>query len=150
MQQQIPITIVVPVLDEAENLARCLTRLGRFSEVVVIDSGSKDRTVEIAAEAGARVLRFEWDGHYPKKRNWFLLNHTPANDWVLFLDADEFVTDAFCDEVAAAVCDDEVNGFWIQYDNFFLGRRLRHGIPQRKLALFRFQFLNNAGPLSSY
>ena len=38
MQQQIPITIVVPVLDEAENLARCLTRLGRFSEVVVIDN----------------------------------------------------------------------------------------------------------------
>jgi len=138
MSQKLPITVVIPVLNEARNLARCLSQLERFSEIVVIDSGSTDRTVEIAEQTGALVLHFEWNGRYPKKRNWFLLNHAPGNSWVLFLDADEFVTDEFCDEIAEAIGRSDIDGFWLQYDNFFLGKRLKHGIPQRKLALFRF------------
>ena len=65
------------------------------------------------------------------------MNQKLANEWVLFLDADEFVNDRFCDEVAAAVASHRHNGYWLNYTNFFLGRRLKHGVPQRKLALFR-------------
>src|SRR6056297_1438712 len=50
MSQKLPITVVIPVLNEARNLARCLSQLERFSEIVVIDSGSTDRTVEIAEQ----------------------------------------------------------------------------------------------------
>jgi len=133
----LPVTVAVPVKNEETNLARCLERLGRFAEVVAIDSGSSDRTCAIAREHGARVVEFRWDGKYPKKRNWFLLNHPPTQPWVLFLDADEFVDDAFCDAVAAAIAKDDKDGYWLRYTNYFLGRPLQYGLAQRKLALFR-------------
>lgn len=134
---QLPVTVAIPVRNEEANLGRCLQRLGRFAEIVVIDSDSTDRTVEIAEAHGARVLQFRWNGRYPKKRNWFLLNATPAQPWVLFLDADELVDDSFCDAVDQAIRDDRHNGFWLTYTNYFLDRELKHGLPQRKLALFR-------------
>ena len=133
----LPVTVAVPVKNEEANLANCLERLNRFAEIVVIDSGSTDRTCEIAKEFGARVVEFHWDGKFPKKRNWFLMNDPPQQEWVLFLDADEFVDDAFCDAVSQAVADARENAFWISYNNYFLGRPLRHGVTQRKLALLR-------------
>lgn len=133
----LPVTVAVPVKNEEANIALCLERLGRFAEIVVIDSASKDRTREIAKKFGARVVDFRWDGKYPKKRNWFLLNAPPQQPWVLFLDADEFVSDAFCDAVDAAVTQSNRNGYWLNYTNYFLGKPLRHGLAQRKLALFR-------------
>jgi len=136
VKASIPVTVVVPVKNEEAMLPACLSRLTRFSEVVVVDSGSRDRTQDIAREFGARLLEFQWDGRYPKKRNWVMLNHQLANAWVLFLDADELVTDEFCDAVASAVQLREFNGYWLHYTNYFLGRPLRHGVPQRKLALF--------------
>lgn len=134
---KLPITVAVPVKNEEANLDRCLERLGRFAEIVILDSGSTDRTIEIAQGHGARVLDFKWDGKFPKKRNWFLMNHAPQNPWVLFLDADEFVTDAFCDELEQALQDQSAQGFWLNYTNYFLGRALQHGLSQRKLALFK-------------
>ncbi|TIP74934.1 MAG: glycosyltransferase family 2 protein [Mesorhizobium sp.] len=136
-ESKIPITVVVPVKNEEANLGKCLSRLSRFSEVIVVDSSSTDRTPVIANEHGANIVNFSWDGKYPKKRNWLLLNVTLRNKWVLFLDADEFVNAAFCDAVDRATQDPNQCGFWLNYDNFFLGRRLRYGVPQRKLALFR-------------
>lgn len=134
---KLPVAVVVPVLNEERNLPRCLSRLSRFAEVIVVDSGSTDRTREIALTAGATVRDFVWSGSYPKKRNWLLLTHPPASPWVLFLDADEVLDDAFCDELEAKIAATDVDGFWLNYSNYFLGRRLRYGVSQRKLALFR-------------
>ena len=133
----IPITVVVSVKNEEANLDRCLTPLARFREVIVVDSSSTDRSPSIAAAHGAKVLNFEWDGRYPKKRNWILLTQKLAHDWVLFLDADECVTDAFCDAAKRAVQNKDIQGYWLNYTNYFLGKSLRFGVPQRKLALFR-------------
>lgn len=133
----LPVTVAIPVKNEEVNLPRCLERLSRLAEIVVIDSGSTDRTCAIAREFGARVVDFHWDGKYPKKRNWFLLNDPPTQPWVLFLDADEFVDDTFCDALADAISDNGINGYWLLYTNYFLGKELRHGLAQRKLALFR-------------
>jgi glycosyltransferase involved in cell wall biosynthesis len=133
----IPVTVVVPVKNEEGNLPRCLASLTRFSEVIVVDSGSTDRTEDIARSRSARFIEFHWNGRYPKKRNWVLMNHALANDWVLFLDADEFISDEFCSEVAEAVRTGDHAGYWLSYTNYFLGQRLRFGLPQRKLALFK-------------
>jgi len=135
--QSLPVTVAVPVKNEEANLVACLERLARFAEIVVVDSGSTDKTQEIAESFGARVVDFHWDGMYPKKRNWFLLNDPPKQPWVLFLDADEFVDDAFCDALHAAVTNDQYNGYWLNYTNYFLGKPLKYGLAQRKLALFR-------------
>jgi glycosyltransferase involved in cell wall biosynthesis len=133
----LPATVAIPVKNEEANLAGCLERLGRFAEIVVIDSGSTDRTRKIAQGFGARVVQFHWDGKYPKKRNWFMLNEPPEQPWVLFLDADEFVDDAFCDALGEAIAANDKSGYWLNYTNYFLGKELRHGLAQRKLALFR-------------
>ena len=87
------LTIAIPVRNEERNLAVCLQAIGTdFAQrVVVIDSVSTDATAAVAAAHGADVISFHWNGHFPKKRNWFLRHHTPSTEWVLFLDADEIL-----------------------------------------------------------
>ncbi|MEI7861704.1 MAG: glycosyltransferase family 2 protein [Planctomycetota bacterium] len=137
-QPTIPVTVCIPVLNEERNLPRCLEALGdSFAEIVVVDSGSRDRTREIATAAGATVLEFHWNGSFPKKRNWFLRNHTFTTPWVLFLDADELVTPAFLEELRAALPTGDRVGYWISFNNWFMGKPLRHGDIFRKLALIR-------------
>jgi len=134
---RLPVTVVIPVKNEERNLARCLDRLKRFAKIVVIDSGSTDRTREIAQEHGCEFVSFRWDGHFPKKRNWFLINHPPKNPWVFFLDADEYLTDEFVDELARALAMTTHVGFHVMYSNYFLGKKLKYGVPQIKLPIFR-------------
>ncbi len=134
---RLSVTVAIPIRNEERNLPECLSRLGRFARVVIIDSGSTDRSREIARGSGADWIDFRWNGRFPKKRNWFLQNHRIETPWVLFLDADEFVDDAFCDELARTLPGTGHSGYWLNYDNWFLGRRLRHGDSNRKLALLR-------------
>lgn len=135
---RLPITVIVPVLNEERNLPECLATLGdAFADILIIDSGSSDRTCQIARDAGAQVIQFTWGGGYPKKRNWALDHHEFATPWVLFVDADERVTPAFIAEAARAVPNSAHVGYWISYNNYFLGRPLRYGDVFRKLALFR-------------
>ena len=133
----VPVTVIIPVKNQASALSRCLEPLRDMASVVVVDSGSIDGTVETAQEWGAEVIQFNWNGSYPKKRNWALqtLNFTTA--WVLFLDADEVVTPAFISALRAAIQSSTYVGYWLNYANFFQGRLLRFGVPQRKLALFK-------------
>ena len=137
MNQVLPVTIVVPIKNEERNLVDCLERLRRFAKVVVIDSGSTDASKGITLRASADWVEFSWNGRFPKKRNWYLRNNQIETPWVFFLDADEYVDDAFCDELERVLPTTTHSGFWINYDNWFLGRRLRHGDANRKLALFR-------------
>lgn len=137
MSAKIPVTVVIPVKNEEKNLPNCLAALGAYDEVVIVDSGSTDRTEAIAREWGADYLLFEWNGQFPKKRNWYLMNHQPRHDWVLFLDADEVVNPAFDAALRTAIASGNHVGYWLNYTNYFLGQRLDHGVAQRKLALFR-------------
>ena len=134
---KLPVTVVIAVKNEERNLPLCLERLSRFSKIVVIDSGSTDQTQTIAAKFGCEFIPFKWDGHYPKKRNWYLLNHHVDTPWVFFLDADEYVTDEFVNELERAIVKTQHAGFWVNYSNYFLGQELKHGVPQLKLPLFK-------------
>ena len=133
------LTIAIPARNEERNLSVCLKAIGPdfASSVVVIDSASTDATAAVARRHGAEVIDFNWDGGFPKKRNWFLRHHTPNTPWVLFLDADEILTPQVKREIAEALQDTNHQGFLLSYTNYFLGRRLRGGYPLRKLALFR-------------
>ena len=91
------LTIVIPVKNDAIALEQCLEAIGTnfAKDIVVIDSGSFDNTKAVALKHKTTFINFRWDGHFPKKRNWFLLNHQPKTTWVLFLDADENLTEEF-------------------------------------------------------
>jgi glycosyltransferase involved in cell wall biosynthesis len=67
---KLPVSVIIPVRNEAKNLPRCLQTLRDAGEVVVVDSQSTDATVEIAREFGAQVVQFHYQGGWPKKRQW--------------------------------------------------------------------------------
>lgn len=135
--KKIPVSVIIPVKNEEKNLPECLARLSDFSEVVVVDSHSTDNTPGIVAEYGCRLVEFSWNGQFPKKRNWVLRNVPLENEWVLFLDADEFLTESFIDCVRKKIQQTTADGYWIYYDDYFMGRQLKHGVKMRKLALFK-------------
>ena len=134
---KIPVTVVIPVKNEEKNLPHCLDLLDNFSEVIVIDSNSTDRTPDIVKEYGYQLVNFKWNGQFPKKRNWVLRNIPLKNEWVLFLDADEFITKAFEKELISNIKSTEYAGYWLSYQNHFLGKNLKYGIKMKKLALFK-------------
>jgi len=135
------LTIAIPVRNEENNLPGCLTAIGTdlAEKIVIIDSGSTDSTCQIAKQHGIEVVKFEWDGRFPKKRNWYLRNYTPQTKWVLFLDADEYLTEDFKNELREVLsnADNDKVGFWLSYTIYFLGHQLKGGYPLRKLALFK-------------
>ena len=131
------LTIVIPVKNEEKNLSECLENVKAFEYVVIVDSGSTDRTLAIAAEYGREVVQFKWNGEFPKKRNWILRNYAFKTPWVMFLDADERLTSAFCEEAQRVLPETRCNAFICFYDNWFMGRMLRHGDVMRKTALLR-------------
>lgn len=133
------LTIVIPVKNEQVNLPGCLDAIGKdfVKKIVIVDSGSTDETKSIAHKYGIEVIDFRWNGRYPKKRNWFLDNHAPSTEWVMFLDADEFLTSEFRRELVKALTRKDVDGYWLHYTIYFLGKQLRGGYPLKKLALFR-------------
>ncbi len=89
---QAPLSVLVPVKNEAANLAGCLASVSFAGEIVVVDSGSTDATQTIAAAAGARVVQFVWNRKLPRKKNWALENVPWQHEWVLIVDADERIT----------------------------------------------------------
>jgi glycosyltransferase involved in cell wall biosynthesis len=135
--ERLPVSAIVMTKNEELNIEACLRRLQRFDEVFVVDSGSTDRTCELAESLGAQVVQFVWDGKYPKKKQWCLENLPFSHQWVLYLDADEVVSGAFVAEVAELMTYGPSHaGYFARYDYVFLGRTLRRGQDVRKLVLF--------------
>ncbi len=128
MMSPVPVTVLLATKNEEANLPRCLAGLSRAERIIVLDSHSTDRTVEIAQAAGAEVVQFEYRGGYPKKRQWALNTLDIRTRWVLLLDADEFVPPGLWNEIAAALTgQSRLNGYFIVKGFHFLGRRFRFG-----------------------
>jgi glycosyltransferase involved in cell wall biosynthesis len=134
-----PISVIVPVRNEAGNITRCLQHLRFADEVFVVDSQSTDGTAEAAEQLGARVVQFRFNGTYPKKKNWALENLPLRNEWVLIVDADEAIPPELQQEITAAVDRGDHDGYYLHFRYMFLGRELKHcGYSSlRVLRLFR-------------
>ncbi len=120
------VTVIVPAKDEAENLRRCLPSLAWAEAVFVVDSRSDDGTDRVVADHGATLVPFDFNGTYPKKKNWALDNLPIRTEWVLIVDADEVVVPALAGEILRRTAADEADGFLINMNYHFLGRRIAH------------------------
>ena len=119
---------IVLTLNEEQHLPACLDSLdGCADQVIVVDSGSTDRTVELASQAGVSVIHSPFTG-YASQRNK-ALDLVSDCDWVLFLDADERLTEASRVEIrdSIACADDSTAGFWIPRRNIAFGKELKGG-----------------------
>jgi glycosyltransferase involved in cell wall biosynthesis len=131
------LSIAIVALNEAANLGRVLESVRWADEIVVVDSGSTDRTCDIAHEFGARVIHEPWRGYVAQKQYAVDLC---IKDWVLLLDADEEVSSGLGEEIRAVIRDlNALSGYRLPRKNMFLGRWIRHGgfYPDPKLRLFR-------------
>ncbi len=137
MEIILTVTVICPTKNEINTIAKVIGSGLSLGPFIVVDSYSIDGTCELAESVGAKVLQFQWNGQFPKKRNWVLRNHLFETDWVLFLDADEFLSEAFVSELKTTLDSTPHNGFWLNYENHFMGKKMRGGDLFRKLALFR-------------
>ena len=134
-----PLSILIPSRNERANIRACIESARFAGEVVVVDSGSTDGTREIAAELGATVVDFAWNGSYPKKKNWALANVPWRHEWVFILDADERITPELAAELARTVSAPGAEGYYVNRRFWFMGDWLRHCgyYPSWNLRLFR-------------
>jgi glycosyltransferase involved in cell wall biosynthesis len=139
MSTRVPVSVIVPIKNEAANLPRCLASVKWADEIFVVDSASTDGSIAIAQQHGAKVVQFEFNGIWPKKKNWSLENLQFRNEWVFVLDADEVLAAAAEAEFAEAISGaGDIAGYWINRRFMFMGRWLRHAYyPNWNLRLFR-------------
>lgn len=131
------LSVCVIAKDEEAKIADCLRSASFADEWIVVDSHSTDRTREIAASLGARVVERDWPGHVEQKNHALSL---ATHDWVLCLDADERVSDELRASILAALERSSLpDGFECARRTWYLARWIRHGgwYPDRKLRLFR-------------
>ncbi len=140
MADVIKLSAAVITLNEEEKIADCLRSLLFADEIVVIDSGSEDRTVQIAESFGARVIFNRWPGHVEQKN--FAIDQT-CGEWVLSLDADERVSKKLQSSIMEVLKDKNINACSIPRAVYYVNRWIGHSgwYPARKVRLFR----RNAG-----
>ena len=132
---KLPLTVVIIALNAAGEIGACLASVAFADEIVVVDSGSSDATVEIAARHGARVEQKEWLGFGRQKQHAVSL---ARHDWVLCLDVDERVTERLGHSIRAALAGGKYRAWRMARRNRFLGRWLGHGegYPDWSVRLF--------------
>ena len=131
------ITPVILTFDEAPNIGRCLERLGWARDIVVVDSGSGDATLEICARfPQVRVFSRPFDNHAAQ---WnFAVHETGITGaWVLCLDADYMIPQTVAEEIDSLRPANDVSGYWLSFRYAVMGKPLRSGIYPPVLALFR-------------
>src|SRR3989338_10093901 len=133
------ISVVLAVFNEEENLRQCLDSIRALAwEIVIVDGGSTDKTLEIARDFGARLLKTDNPQIFHINKNKAI--DAAVGDWILQLDADEVVTEELSSEIKKTTSlKSNINGYWIPRRNFFLGRFLTKGgqYPDYTLRLYK-------------
>lgn len=136
------LTAIVLTFNEEQHLSRCLSCIKDIAdEIVVVDCHSTDKTIDIASSFGATVLQHRWVNH-AIQFNWALKNLCKDTQWVLRIDADEYLTPQLIAEISQhlPVIGDDINGIYCGRSMTFQGKQIRFGgvFPVRVLRLFRY------------
>jgi glycosyltransferase involved in cell wall biosynthesis len=121
----VPVSVVVLTLNEEPNIRRCLASVAWADQIVVLDSGSADRTVPLARSLGAEVAEQPWLG-YSAQRDYALRLPLLRHDWVYFVDADEWISPQLAAEIAVRLADPQCAGFAHRLRLVFMGTWIRH------------------------
>lgn len=121
------ITAVVLTKNEEKNIADCLESLKWCDEIVVVDDNSTDKTLELLKKTKAKVFTRSLDGNFSSQKNFGL--EKAGGDWILFVDADERITDALRYEIESTISNslNTFNGFFIKRIDSIWGRQLKYG-----------------------
>lgn len=133
--------------DEEKNIEGCMRSVSWCNEIVVVDSGSTDRTTEIARSFGAVVYSHEWSGYREQKKFAF---SKATCEWIFEIDADEICSDELRAEVERVLSGPtEHAGFVVLRRNYYLGRWLKNGgmYPDKILRIFRRDRFEMKGPI---
>ncbi len=131
-----PLSVVIITRDEERNIGRCLESVSWADDIVLIDSQSTDRTLEIAQKHGARIFSPVWKGYGVAKQEGVA---QARSDWILSLDADEAVTPELAEEIKSVLSDpNPASGYFLPRRTQFLGRWIKHcgWYPDHILRLF--------------
>lgn len=136
------ISVIILTLNEELHIRRCIGNVRSVAKrIFVVDCFSKDRTVDIAKELGAEVYQHEWPGNQAEQFNWALDNLPIDTEWILRLDADEYLTDALIAELEEKlpVISESVSALSLSLARAFYGKILHHGIVNsiKIIRLFR-------------
>lgn len=139
---KLDLSVVVLTYNEELHIARCLDNVCDIAkEVFVIDSFSTDRTLEIASRyPNVTVFQNKWENNYAKQFNWGLRNAPITTDWILRLDADEYLTDELKEELKRVLptMTRDISGITLKRRLIFLGKWMRRGVyPVKLLRIFR-------------
>ena len=132
---KLPLTVAIIALNAAEQIGPCLASVAFADEILVVDSGSTDATVEVARRHGARVETREWMGFGRQKQHAVSI---ARHEWVLCLDVDERVTEELARSIRSGLAQRRYHAFRMARRTRFLGRWLAHGegYPDWSLRLF--------------
>lgn len=140
-------TGIVLTFNGERHLAACLESLDFCDELLVVDSGSDDQSLEIARQAGATILHRDWEGTIPQFRFAFTHVKTP---WIVTIDQDEILSAELRDNIIKALENPAGNaGFWCPRKSWYLDRFIMHcgWYPDRLLRLFRLDSVEIRGTL---
>jgi glycosyltransferase involved in cell wall biosynthesis len=142
MSEKCSVTVIT--LNEERNLRDCLRGVSWADEIVVVDSGSTDRTLEVAREFTGSIFTNAWTGMREQKN---FAAERARNDWILNLDADERLTSEGQEEIKGVLREPRHAGYEFPRKNIFLGKWMRHGgwHPDRTLRLYRKDLGSFAG-----
>ena len=125
------LTVLILAQNEEKNIVRSICSVKKIAKrILVVDSGSTDRTIELAKQNGAEVVLHSPFVNYATQFNWGLDHTNIDTNWILRLDADEQVTPELAKEMESALeehSQDDVNGFEVRCRIIFMGRWIRHG-----------------------
>ena len=137
------ITVIILTKNEEENIKASITSAKQIAErIIVVDSGSTDRTVNIAKRNGADIFYHEWRGH-AAQFNWALDNCNIQTEWVFRLDADERISEELATEIIYKLSKKEadgIDGYAMRWRVYFMGKWIKHGGTHKPyfLRLFRY------------
>lgn len=131
------VSVIVITRNEERNIERCLKSVAWADEIIVVDSFSTDRTIELAEKYTPEVIHHEYDGDIPQRERGFAI---ATGEWLLYIDADEQVSDELKEEIRRVIASPEAkDGYYVPRKVFAFGKWISHGgwFPDYSFRLFR-------------